>query len=113
MFARALSSLLLLAASATASREISVSEEQRQRILSEGIMLDFSGMRGDWSIFDASDSEFVFDALDFSTAYMVGTGNSVIIKAALNPNVLVDPFPDCSNTAQKLRTHLLLNVQIL
>lgn len=57
--------------------------------------------------------EFVFDALDFSTAYMGGTGNSVIIEAALNPNVLVDPFPDCSNTAQKLRTHLLLNVQIL
>jgi hypothetical protein len=56
--------------------------------------------------------KFVYAPMDFSTAYLGGAENSAIAQP-LVPGFTVDPFPDCKCLALKMRTHLLLGVQLI
>lgn len=57
--------------------------------------------------------KFVFISLDFSTAYLGGAEDAAIASTLSFPGTSISRFPDCNCLAPKMRSHLLLNVQLI
>ena len=57
--------------------------------------------------------KFAFVPLDLSTAYLGGAEDAAIACTASYPGTSVNLFPDCNCLAPKVRSHLLLGVQLI
>ena len=57
--------------------------------------------------------KFLYVPLDFSTAYLGGAEDAAIANTSSFPGTSVNPFPDCNCLAPKMRSHLLLGVQLI
>jgi hypothetical protein len=57
--------------------------------------------------------KYKFNSLDFVTQYLGGVTDSAIFKASAASSFAIDPFPDCTASAPKVRAHLLLGVQLI
>lgn len=56
--------------------------------------------------------KYKFTSFNFVTQYLGGAEDSTILQAA-STGVAIDPFPDCTASAPKVRAHLLLGVQLI
>ena len=57
--------------------------------------------------------KFIYVPLDFSTAYLGGAEDAAIADTSSYRGNSVSPFPDCNCLAPKMRSHLILNVQLI
>ena len=57
--------------------------------------------------------KFVFVPLDLSTFYLGGAEDAAIASTSSIPGTSISPFPDWNGLAPKMRSHLLLGVQLI